>query len=48
MFNYASGLKTITVGSKFIHKSGASTVGMFNGCPSTDRPTDSSWQGVSF
>lgn len=48
MFAGAKNLQTIIFGPKFIHKSGATTSSMFSGCPSSDRPIDSSWQGVSF
>ena len=38
----------IIFGPKFVYKSGALTAGMFANCRTSDRPTDSSWQGVSF
>ncbi len=46
MFNGTSSLEHITFGSNFVHKSGAYTSDMFNGCLSSDRPSDSSWSGV--
>ncbi len=48
MFLNLKSLQKLTFGPKFIHKSGASTNGMYIGCLSQDRPSDSSWQGVSF
>ena len=48
MFNGAIGLQSITFGQKFIHKPEATTSGMFTNCSSLDRPTDESWQNVSF
>ena len=48
MFAGATGLQSITFGPKFVHKPEAITSGMFSGCPSQDRPTDESWQDVSF
>ena len=48
MFAGTTNLQNITFGPKFVHKSEASTSGMFNGCPSQDRPTGDTWSGVSF
>ena len=48
MFGGTSSLQSITFGPKFVHKPEATTTGMFSGCPSEDRPTDESWQDVSF
>ena len=48
MFQGTSVLQSITFGPKFIHKPEATTSGMFNGCPAPERPSDSSWQDVSF
>ena len=48
MFNGTTSLEHITFGNNFVHKSGANTSDMFSGCLSTDRPSGSSWQDVSF
>ena len=48
MFTSTNKLKTIKFGSNFVYKTGATTVYMFGGCLSQDRPTDSSWQDVNF
>ncbi len=48
MFNGTTNLQSITFGPKFIHKPEATTNGMFGGCPSQDRPTGDTWNGVSF
>ena len=48
MFGGTSSLQSITFGPKFVHKPEATTTGMFSDCPSEDRPTDESWQDVSF
>ncbi len=48
MFSGTIKLQSITFGPKFVHKPEATTTNMFAGCPSQNRPTDDSWQGVSF
>ena len=48
MFGGTSSLQSITFGSKFVHKSEATTTGMFSGCPTLDRPSGDTWSGVSF
>ena len=48
IFGNTSNLQSITFGSNFVHKQGAITTGMFNGCLSQNRPSDESWQDVSF
>ncbi len=48
MFGGTINLQTITFGPKFIHNVNAITSGMFGGCPAPERPTDQSWQDVSF
>ncbi len=48
MFGNTTSLQSIIFGSKFVHNVEATTTGMFSGCPSEDRPTDESWQDVSF
>ncbi len=48
MFALNSNLQSITFGTNFVHKPEATIVGMFGSCPSQDRPSDSSWQDVSF
>ncbi len=48
MFSSNTELQSITFGTKFVHKQGATTSGMFNNCPSQDRPTGDTWNDVSF
>ena len=48
MFQGTTGLQSITFGSKFVHKSEATTIGMFSGCPAPERPTGDTWNDVSF
>ena len=48
MFLGTSGLQSITFGSKFVHKSEATTTGMFSGCTVPERPTGDTWIDVSF
>ncbi len=48
MFVGTTSLQSITFGSNFVHKQDATTSGMFNNCPSLDRPTGDTWNGVSF
>ena len=48
MFNNTPNLHDIKFGQNFVHSSGALTDGMFTNCASPNRPSNSSWQGVSF
>ena len=48
MFADTPNLQHITFGNKFVYNDGSSISEMFKNCPSQDRPTDDSWQGVSF
>ena len=48
MFSGAIKLQSITFGSKFVHKSDATTSSMFNGCPAPERPTGDTWSDVIF
>ena len=48
MFRGTTNLQHIIFGSNFVHKSEATTSSMFYNCQSQDRPTDKSWEGVSF
>ncbi len=48
MFANTTNLQSITFGPKFIHKSDATTSGMFQNCSAPERPSDDSWSEVSF
>ncbi len=48
MFAYTYKLNSITFGTNFVHKTGATTAKMFYGSTVQNRPTGSSWSGVSF
>ena len=48
MFAGTTALQSITFGPKFVHNTEATTSSMFGGCPSQDRPSDESWQNVSY